>query len=215
MRKLHSILLPVIIAMLIIFTAGCGQDGLPGADGEDGSAYIAYSWAVGPITFYTEDPAFTGLSYIVNGEYLLTVPGTYYFEYIAWDDSYWVGTYTIYINEGEPGSPGELGTLFQDGANGADGADGEDIYFELACYSTGPTLWEWTYEYREMNKSSAFAQEVQAAYDADRYKPASDFVYIENEAENRSVMDDASVESRTQILNTGVYTVILTYKQSD
>ena len=37
--------------------------------GSDGSAYIAYSWAVDPITFYTEDPAFADNAYIYNGVY--------------------------------------------------------------------------------------------------------------------------------------------------
>jgi hypothetical protein len=102
-----------------------------GADGEDGKGYIAYTWAVGPISFYTEDPAFAGQSTIYNGEFRESRPGTWYFEYLSWDDSYWYGTYEIYINEGESGG------LF------SSGDDGADLYFELACYSFGPSFYVW------------------------------------------------------------------------
>lgn len=108
-----------------LFLAGCGEPG------DDGEAYIAYSWAVGPITFYTEDPAFSGDANIYNGEYKKTRPGTHYFEYVAWDGSSWYGEYEIYREEGEDGS------LF------SDGEDGEDLYFELACYSFGPSFYVW------------------------------------------------------------------------
>ncbi len=182
MSKAFTTFVLFFVCAAALFFVSCGKAGLPGADGADGSAYIAYSWAVGPITFYTEDPAFSGLGYITNGNYLLAALGTFYFEYIAWDDSYWVGTYTIYINEGEPGLPGEPSTLFQNGADGSDGADGEDIYLELACYSTGPTLWKWSYEYRGLNESSNFIKEIQAAHAASLYKPAGEIGYIENSA---------------------------------
>ncbi len=117
----------VIIAVAFIAAAltGCGQ---PGADGD---AYIAYSWAVGPITIATNDPAFAGASYIYNGEFRRTSPGVYDFEYVAWDNSEWWGWYEIYVNPGEDG-----------GAFGA-GDDGADLYFELLCLSTGPSFYVW------------------------------------------------------------------------
>ncbi|MFP4432680.1 MAG: hypothetical protein ACLFPV_15625 [Spirochaetaceae bacterium] len=117
----------IILAALIIAAAvvGCGQ---PGADGD---AYIAYSWAVGPITIDTNDPAFAGASYIYNGEFRQTSPGVYDFEYTAWDDSEWWGWYEIYVNSGEDGKP-----------FGA-GEDGTDLYFELLCLSTGPSFYIW------------------------------------------------------------------------
>jgi hypothetical protein len=93
--------------------------------GIDGEAYIAYSWAVDPIVFYTEDPAFAGKDFISNGVYENAHVGTWYFEYIAWDASYWYGTYEIYVDEGGP--------LYH----------GEDVYFELACYSFGPSFYAW------------------------------------------------------------------------
>lgn len=117
-----------IIAVVVTVAAvvGCGQ---PGADGD---AYIAYSWAVGPITIASNDPAFAGASYVYNGEFLKTSPGVYDFEYIAWDSSYWWGWYEIYVN------PGEDGGMF-----GA-GEDGSDLYFELLCLSTGPSFYVWS-----------------------------------------------------------------------
>jgi hypothetical protein len=113
------------VAVVTAAVAGCGQ---PGADGD---AYIAYSWAVGPITIATNDPAFAGASYIYNGEFRQTSPGVYDFEYTAWDDSYWWGWYEIYVNPGEDG-----------GAFGA-GDDGADLYFEVLCLSTGASFYVW------------------------------------------------------------------------
>lgn len=112
------------IALLGTLT-GCG------GDGQDGKGYIAYTWLYGPISFYTEDPAFETQSYIYNGEFRESRPGRWYFEYLAWDDSLWYGTYEIYINEGESGG------LF------SEGDDGADLYFQLACYSFGPSFYVW------------------------------------------------------------------------
>lgn len=115
-----------LLGLTLPFLLGsCGQPG------DDGTAYIAYSWSVGPITFYTEDPAFSNDEYIYNGEYKKTRPGSHYFEYVAWDGSSWYGEYEIYFDQGE------VATLF------GDGADGEDLYFELACYSFGPSFYVW------------------------------------------------------------------------
>jgi hypothetical protein len=115
-----------ILGILLTTTlVGCG------GDGSDGKAYIAYTWLYGPISFYTEDPAFETETYIYNGEFRETRPGEWYFEYLAWDDSYWYGTYEIYINEGESGG------LF------SEGEDGGDLYFQLAAYSIGPSLYVW------------------------------------------------------------------------
>ncbi|MFP4409734.1 MAG: hypothetical protein ACLFPW_14525 [Spirochaetaceae bacterium] len=102
-----------------------------GGDGSDGKAHIAYTWLYGPISFYTEDPAFETQTHIYNGEFRQSRAGTWYFEYVAWDDSYWFGEYEIYINEGESGG------LF------SEGEDGADLYFELAAYSFGPSFYVW------------------------------------------------------------------------
>ena len=112
----------------ILLTAGLTGCG---GDGSDGKGYIAYSWLYGPITFNSNDPAFEEQTYIYNGDFQESRPGVWSFEYIAWDDSYWYGTYEIHINEGESGG------LF------SEGEDGEDLYFQLACYSIGPSFYVW------------------------------------------------------------------------
>lgn len=129
----------VFLAIAIV-TMFSSCDLFMGQDGQDGEAYIAYSWVVGPILFRTNDPAFGDDEYIVNGQYRTVVPGTYQYEYIAWDDSYWWGEYTVYIEEGEPG------LLFYDGF------DGEDLYFELACYSFGPSFYVWDEDFAYLSK---------------------------------------------------------------
>lgn len=168
-----------------------------GEDGEDGQAFIAYSWAVGPIMFYTEDPAYEDREYISNGVYEETVPGTFYFEYIAWDDSYWYGEYTIYINEGTSG-----GFL-------TDGIDGEDIYFELACYSFGPSFYEWTEEYafRSVSARSAASASYAEAYEAEKNAaPSGGHVQtkVGKSAERKFVPYGERVYAQTQVLESGV-----------
>jgi hypothetical protein len=175
-----------------------------GEDGKDGDSFIAYSWAVGPILFYTEDPAFAGQSYISNGAYKSATPGTYYFEYIAWDDSYWYGDYTIYVDEGTEG-----GFLM-------DGFDGEDIYFELACYSTGPKLYKWSeeYAYRPVkvrtaasgNYNDAYTSETDAAFPEDTVRTEAGVT-----ADEKGIPRVEREYAATQVLESGRYSVILRY----
>lgn len=133
--RIRSCTVTIFFASSIVL-AGCslffGEDG---RDGQPGEAYIAYSWVGLPLYLSTSDPSLPQSIY--NGTYYDAIPGTYSFEYQAFDGSYWQGTYTTYVNPGELGEPGFLFT------DGRDGADGEDIYFELTLYSTGPTLWDW------------------------------------------------------------------------
>ena len=77
----------------------------------------------------------------------MTTPGTYYFDYIAWNDSYWYGNYTIYVEEGTSG-----GLLF-------DGADGDDLYFELACYSFGPDFYVWSEEFAYLTLDNRYFEQ--------------------------------------------------------
>ncbi|MFW5695051.1 MAG: hypothetical protein ACOCYB_07775 [Alkalispirochaeta sp.] len=124
-RFLQGGLRAVFLVGAVLLLAGCG------ADGSDGDSFIAYSWVSGPITFYTEDPAFEGQEAIYNESYVNAVPGTWYMEYQAWDGSQWWAEYEIYLDEGEDGG------LF------TDGDDGVDLYFELAAYSIGPSFYVW------------------------------------------------------------------------
>ena len=133
----------IITTLTIIMIFGCnGEDGLSGADGDDGTSYIAITWVSGPLYYDDDNPATPSTFW--NGIYYESNPGTYYYAYEAWDGSVWVGYYTITINEGEPGEEGEKGDIFwQDGADGEDGEDGEDICFELSCLSIGSSLYAW------------------------------------------------------------------------
>lgn len=106
-----------ISVVLVQLTAGCEL-------GVDGETFLAYSWTSSPQYIYDENPSTP--SWITNGEYFRTDEGSYYFEYTAWDGSDWWGKYTI------TAEPGELFT------------DGAPTYFEIALYSSGPSLYEWS-----------------------------------------------------------------------
>ena len=96
---MKKIILNVTLSIFSINIFSCiGENGAVGMDGQDGDAYIAVSWATGPLYFVTDEPNFTNIFF--NGSYYLTQPGTYSFAYEAWDYSQWVGNYTLYINEG-------------------------------------------------------------------------------------------------------------------
>lgn len=113
MKRLSLLLL--IVGTLVL--AGCV--------GQDGSAYLAYSWVSTPLYLYDENPSTP--STVFNGTYFESGPGTYYMEYIAWNSSAWWMIYKIEIEEGN-----------------AFWKDGDDLYFEMTLYSTGPTLWRWS-----------------------------------------------------------------------
>jgi len=109
-----------LAAVLIILLPSCSF-----LIGEDGDAYIAYSW-VSITQVYTDDPSFGSIIY--NELYEDANEGTWYFEYTSLGE-FWTGTYTVYCNLGE--------LLY----------DGEDIYFELWLYSFGPSLYKWSEAY--------------------------------------------------------------------
>lgn len=133
----------LLLLLLTVFLAGCGQDG------DDGEAYIAYSWLdEEPVTFLsfdayaatrefafqeeyrgvTADPAFPDPDDIPNGRYRIATEGTWGMAYtLAGGDGFWA-VYEIYIEKGEPAQ------LF------SDGRDGSDIYFEIFCGPDGPEL---------------------------------------------------------------------------
>ena len=75
-RKL--LILLIVIAWL---SSGCSA-----FMGTDGAAYIAYSW-VSCQAIYTDDPSFG--STIYNEIYEDATEGSWNFEYISFDDSYW------------------------------------------------------------------------------------------------------------------------------
>ncbi len=95
MKKRSGISLYFLFTAFIFVLTSCSI--FIGENGVNGKAYIAYSWVSGPISFYTDDPAFENQTYITNGVYNNTSPGTYYFEYISWDDSLLYFAFTFYI----------------------------------------------------------------------------------------------------------------------
>jgi hypothetical protein len=107
--------------------------------GDDGEAYLKYSWVGLPLYFYDTNPSTPQT--VTKDVYFHTNPGRYYMEYRAFDNSYWYMNYQITVNEGSVGS------------------DGDDLWFEITLYSSGPTLWKWTNATRyikeiEMNKEN-------------------------------------------------------------
>jgi hypothetical protein len=92
--------------------------------GKPGDVYLKYSWVSVPLYFYDENPSTPSIVY--NDQYFYTEPGSYYMEYTAWDGSDWWGIYTLTENSGK--------AFF---------VNGEDALFEIALYSSGPSIYKW------------------------------------------------------------------------
>ncbi len=139
----------IVGTLLVLSTLiGCGMPG------DDGDSYVAYSWAVGPFSFYSTDPAFSGRSFIGNNTYYKSDEGTWYMEYQSWDESLWWAEYEVYREEGK------------DGALFTDGSDGDDLYFEISCLSSGPSLYIWDRPYGGWVVSSGVKSEAIAVIGA-------------------------------------------------
>jgi len=112
---------PTWLPLLVFLFIGCGQDG------EDGDAYLSFSWDW-YIDSYTDNNP--NVPSIIN-EYqdYIVRPGTYSFEYNCSDGmgNYWGydGWYAIEINRGEQAD-------FM-----TDGADGEDNHYRLDLTGNG------------------------------------------------------------------------------
>ena len=85
MKKFLVLLLAILIVTSL--PTGCGKDGLPGL------AFIAHDWVFVPAYYNDTNPntPFT----IFQGTDYQTQTGTFSFDYMAWDGSVWVGSYTI------------------------------------------------------------------------------------------------------------------------
>ncbi len=116
-RRVFTILLSTALLSSLTLLSGC--------KGRPGDVYLAYSWVSMPLYLYDENPSTP--STIHNGDYFSSNPGTYYMEYVAWDNSGWWMKYTLTAN------PGEM--FFVDGA---------DAKFEIALYSFGPSIYKWS-----------------------------------------------------------------------
>ena len=85
---------------------------------------------------------------IYNGVYFDSNPGTFYMEYTAWD-----GTSSYYMYYTLESNPGFLML------------PGDDIWYEIALYSSGPTLYQWDYEY-DLAGSEFLAEKTAAPADS-------------------------------------------------
>lgn len=205
-KKISCLIFVFIIIYLFCFIKCKGPDG---EDGADGDAYIAISWVSGPFYYWTDDPAIP--QYFYSGTYYKTSSGIYYFEYESWDTSIWSGSYEIYINQGEEGEPGGL---FWHA--GEDGADGADIYFELACYSFGPSFYTWDSPYSMKNvRIIAKKEELDKLKEAGHYElnfPESSIQKAESEY-NIDLLNIAKSDISTQYGRKGSYGFVLRYSK--
>ena len=118
MKKILALL--ILVVSISMMLGGCGKDG------KNGDAYLAIDWVFTPVTYWDNNSGIPDTFY--KGTFYQVNPGTYNFEYTAWDYSYYSGTYTLVINKGTKGG-------FM-----KDGKDGRDIYYTLWLYSDGPEL---------------------------------------------------------------------------
>jgi hypothetical protein len=154
MKKVLVLILA--LAIMALLPAGCGKDGAAGL------AYLALDW-VGLPFYYNDTNAGTPFTVYQGVEYQ-SQPGTYNFDYKAWDGTVWVGTYKIEVNAGEKG-----GLI-------ANGADGADRHYTLWLYSTGPSLlWHEAVQQRELQllqeagKEKSFETELSGSPSAMEY----------------------------------------------
>lgn len=104
-----------IIAPLF-FTSCIVVDNSPGPNGRDGNAYFGVDYERRAPYSYWDNNSSIPFNPIL-GEYYLTRPGIYDFEYFINPYDYYYGTYEVYINRGGLG-----------GAHGEPGFDGLDTY---------------------------------------------------------------------------------------
>jgi len=122
MKNLNILL---ILILPLIFTSCVVVDNTPGPPGRDGFCYFGTDYDVArPYSYWDDNPALP--SNALYGEYYMTHPGIYNFEYFINRRDYWYGTYEIFLNLGGIGGP-----------NGQPGFDALDSYLMLVCDPAG------------------------------------------------------------------------------
>ncbi|NQX99313.1 MAG: hypothetical protein HRT73_15760 [Flavobacteriales bacterium] len=116
MKKIKIIL--AVIAPLF-FTSCIVVDNTPGPNGRDGRAYFGIDYEHHAPYSYWDDNNSVPYNPIL-GEYYLTRPGVFEFEYFINAHDYYYGTYEVWINRGGIG-----------GYHGEAGYDGMDTYLML------------------------------------------------------------------------------------
>ena len=111
----------IILALIapLFFTSCIVVDNTPGPNGRDGRAYFGVDYDhVAPYSYWDDN---SSIPYNpILGEYYLTRPGIYEFEYFINPHDYYYGTYEVWINRGGLG-----------GSHGEPGFDGRDTYLML------------------------------------------------------------------------------------
>ena len=182
MKKLIFVLVLLLISMMGL--TGCGDDG------DDGNSHTAIDWVFTPLSYWDDNSGIPNTFF--RGEYYLTQAGTYNFQYTAWDGSMYIGTYTIYIDEGE------------DGFWFIDGDDGDDLYFTLWLYSTGPIFYGTSLAFEEETGKVLNAGLVESD-NTDTLSKSE----MSDEAEINSIDSDVIVIQKQQ----GRYTITIEYQK--
>jgi hypothetical protein len=184
MKKLIFVLVLLLISMMGL--TGCGDDG------DDGDSYLELDWVSAPISYWDDNPGIPfGFS---RGVYYLTGAGTYNFDYVAWDGSGYIGTYTITVDEGEDG-----GVFWF-----ADGDDGDDWYFTMWLLSSGPVIYTDSYMLEEETE-----RVLNAGLDESDNTDTLSKSEMLDEAEIDSIDSDVIVIEKQQ----GRYTMTIEYQK--
>ncbi|MGB0424846.1 MAG: hypothetical protein ACPGED_10995 [Flavobacteriales bacterium] len=135
MKKLqHTFLFSAMLALLLgTSLSGCivVADYEYGPNGRDGKAFFGVDYDYhAPYSYWDNNPSLP--NQIWYGELYRSNRGTYDFEYFINQDEYWYGTYTLRINQGEPGQP-----------YNQPGLDGEDSNLLLICNDNGFYFETW------------------------------------------------------------------------
>ena len=173
----------------------------PGTDGKDGAASVKYSWLNAPKSIGTNDPSFGDIIY--NDRYEPATVGTWQFRYTAWDYSNWTGQYTLYVNKG---TEGQAGSLFSAGSNGT---DGKDIFFELDCYSIGPSFYYWD-SARTISRTDSRASDEKSKITISGLDASPGFGVGE-----KKVLPQGTISTfeHREVVQGGDYTIVLEYSQ--
>lgn len=112
--------------MFPLFITSCIiVDNTPGPRGRDGQAFFGVDYErAAPYSYWDNNNAIPYNP--ILGEYYLTRPGIFEFEYFINPHDYWYGTYEVWINPGGPG-----------GLHGEPGYHGSDNYLMLICDPNG------------------------------------------------------------------------------
>jgi len=102
-KLICAIIAPLFFSSCIVI------DRTPGPNGHDGNAYFGVDYEHRPPYSYWDNNSAIPFNPIL-GEYYLTQPGLYEFEYFINEFDYYYGTYEVWINRGGVGGPyGEPG----------------------------------------------------------------------------------------------------------